>query len=256
MSSIVLCIFEGLRSEQVIANNLFVHFLTETDKVILRASYGFNLYKLYQEISKDEFFDTYEIICEQLRARSGSLRPEESQVLDIDDPEKISDIYLFFDYDCHCSNANDQKLESMLSTFDDPQERGLLCVSYPMLEAIRHQESNRFKETRHSTSDLQGYKRWITNCTELDRRYRNWGLFDLIIWSEIIVQHLARANKLVNEQLCLPDSPLLQIEIFIKQLEKHLPSNEIAVLSAFPLMLFDYYGSHLFKLLETQISEN
>ena len=83
MSSIVLCIFEGLRSEQVIANNLFVHFLTETDKVILRASYGFNLYKLYQEISKDEFFDTYEIICEQLRARSGSLRPEESQVLDM-----------------------------------------------------------------------------------------------------------------------------------------------------------------------------
>ncbi|MBO0137344.1 hypothetical protein J0673_13640 [Vibrio sp. Vb2736] len=250
MSSYILCIFEGRSTEQNIANNLCEHILNEDDKVVLRASYGFNIYKLYEEISKDEFFDSYEIIAEELRKRDGPLRQEEIDVLEIADATKISDIYLFFDYDCHCSNADDEKLADMIRTFNDPQDRGLLCVSYPMVEAIRHQNSHEYEEVLHSIEDLENYKNWVKNSPELDRRYFNWGLFDLDIWSEISKQHLARANYLVGDVLELPEYQLDQESIFNKQLEKHVPENRIAVISAFPLMLFDYYGTRLMERLE------
>lgn len=251
MTSYVLCIFEGRKTEQNIANNLCAHLLNDDNKVILRASYGFNLYQLYEEISKDEFFDTYEVIVEQLTARNNHLGPEEQKVLEIIDPTKISDTYLFFDYDCHCSNADNNKLAAMLKTFDDPQERGLLCVSYPMVEAIRHQKTAEYQEVLYPIEQLAGYKSWLNGNQELDKKYFNWGLYDLDVWSEITQQHLARANFLVSNTLSLPDYQLEQQLIFNKQLEKHIPQHKVAVISAFPLMLFDYYGKCLIERLQT-----
>lgn len=72
MSSYVLCIFEGQKTEQNIAENLCKHFLNDGDKVILRASYGFNIYQLFESVSQDEFFDTYELIVEQLKKKKNA----------------------------------------------------------------------------------------------------------------------------------------------------------------------------------------
>lgn len=246
MSSYVLFIFEGKVTEQNIANNLCKYILNEDDKVILRASYGFNVYQLHKEISKDKYFDTYGIIVEQLKVRE-NLRPEEIKVLDIEDPSKISDIYLFFDYDCHCSNADDIKLAEMLETFNDPQDFGLLCVSYPMVEAIRHQKNTDYQEELYPRNQLNSYKNWVKKECELDKRYHNWGLYDSQIWVEIIKQHLARANFLVNDTLSLPESILKQDLIFYKQQDKHFEQNNVAVISSFPLMLHDYFGKSLME---------
>lgn len=246
MNNYVLCIFEGRKTEQNIANNMCHYLLNNDDRIILRASYGFNIYKLFEETSKDDYLDTYEIITEQLKKRGSELSVEENNVLNISEQSKISDIYLFFDYDAHCTNANNEKLHSMLNFFDNPQDRGLLCISYPMVEAIRHQHSADYQEVLHSIEKLKEYKSWLNKSTLLEKRYFNWGLYDLSIWSEIIRQHLARVNFLVNNVLILPESQIEQHLIFKHQCEKHIPNSKIAVISAFPLMLFDYYGMRLF----------
>ncbi|HCG5133897.1 TPA: hypothetical protein NJY83_001381 [Vibrio parahaemolyticus] len=251
MSSYVLCIFEGQKTEQNIAENLCKHFLNDGDKVILRASYGFNIYQLFESVSQDEFFDTYELIVEQLKKRKTPLLQEEEKVIAIEDPSKISDIYLFFDYDCHCSNANDEKLSEMLKTFNDSQDRGLLCVSYPMVEAIRHQFNESPLEILHSIEELDQYKKWINTNETLSPRYFNWGLYDLITWKEIINQHLIRANYLITNLLELPKNQIEQLIIFNTQIEKHIPEKKVAVISSFPLMLFEYYGSNLIERITT-----
>lgn len=252
MSSYVLCIFEGRRAEPNITNSLCNCLLNNEDKIILRASYGFNIYKLYEELEKDPYLDTYELIVEELTKRQiqeerlgKELSPEELSVLNIDDSTLISDIYLIFDYDAHCTNAGDYKLIEMLEKFDDPQDQGLLIVSYPMVEAIRHQKGLEYKEELYSIANFEKYKPWINTNAKLDKRYHNWGVYDFDIWRDITEQHLARVNHLVNDVLMLPQSQIQQQEIFEKQLEKHIPNGEVAVISSFPLMLFDYYGDEL-----------
>ncbi|CED70944.1 putative uncharacterized protein [Aliivibrio wodanis] len=256
MSSYVLCIFEGKRAEPNITNNLCVNLLQDEDKVILRASYGCNIYKLYAEIEKDPYLDTYELLVEELIKRQKEeqrlgrdLREEELAVLNIDDSSLISDIYLIFDYDAHCSNANDKKLVEMLDKFNNPQEEGLLIVSYPMVEAIRHQRSVEYREELYALSEFGKYKNWTNKDADLDKKYHNWGAYDFDTWREIVAQHLARANHLVTNELSLPKSQIEQQEIFIQQLDKHVPNGNIAVISSFPLMLFDYYGQALMSKL-------
>jgi len=247
MSNFVLFIFEGKATEQNITNNLCHFFINEGNKKLVRASFGFNVYKLFKELEKDPDLDTYELIIEQLQKRT-DIRDTDQEVLDIEDSEKISDIYLFFDYDCHCTNANDEKVLQMLNRFDDPQGNGLLCISYPMVESIRHQENENHSYVTHSTSDLANYKPWINQQVKdshLSSKYHNWGAYTLPIWKEIIHVNLARANQLTQNTLNIPDTPIEQLTIFDSQASNHIPNNEIAVLSSFPLMLYDFYGENL-----------
>jgi hypothetical protein len=253
MSSITLFIFEGKGTEQNITANLCKYFINEKDKTLIKASYGFNIYKLFEELENDKALDIYELIVEELEKRP-VISESDQLVLDIEDSENISDIYLFFDYDCHCTNANDKKLEIMLNRFNDAQGDGLLCISYPMVESIRHQKSAIYSYETYPTSDLPNYKTWVTlqiREGELDIQYQNWGLYTLSIWKDIINVNLARANQLTLGLSKAPNNPLVQLDIFHSQQEKHIPKNEVAVLSSFPLMLHDFYGDELTSKLTT-----
>jgi hypothetical protein len=256
MSSYVLCIFEGKRTEPIITDNLCKSFLNEGEKIILRASYGANIYNLYKQLETDQYLDTYELIVEALLKRQQEerrfgrdLKDAELAVLDIDDSSLISDIYLIFDYDAHCTNADDNTLSLMLGKFCDSQEQGLLVVSYPMVEAIRHQKDIGFEEELYSLEEFRNYKDWVKSEQLINIRYHNWGAYDLDIWREIASQHLARANYLVNGNLSLPSDQIGQQDIFEQQLVKHIPHGNVAVISSFPFVLFDYYGEHLLSTL-------
>jgi hypothetical protein len=54
----------------------------------------------------------------------------------------------------------------------------------------------------------------------------------------------------VNDTLSFPNSHIEQKKIFYAQLEKHIPNGAVAVISSFPLFLFDFYGKGLKKKLE------
>ncbi|MGF1805602.1 hypothetical protein L4C31_10170 [Aliivibrio sifiae] len=247
MSSCILFIFEGAKAEPNITINLCQHLIETDGKRVVRASYGFNIYKLHKELSKDPDLDIYELLVEQIQNKK-TIDKYDQKVLDIGDSENITDIYMFFDYDIHCSNASNIKLSDMLERFDNPQNDGLLCVSYPMVEALRHQESKEPTYLTHSTLDLKNYKKWLNeNIREgnLDKRYQNWSEYTLEIWSEIINTNLIRANKLTTDSFTLPNETIEQIDIFNSQMSKHIFSHEVAVISGFPLMLLDFYGNKL-----------
>ncbi len=246
MAKQILFVFEGVKTELNIVNNLLQFFIQDENDRVISASYGHTIEKLYDDMHADDGLDLLGIIQEKLEKRQ-KLSEQEQALLKLEDSQDISDIYLFFDLDPHTSNASPTKVRSMLELFADSTDNGMLLLSYPMVEAIRHIRSERPEYLLHSTTDLTRYKKFTTNPLELDQRFHNWGIFDLETWWHIILVNLHRANQLVTGMLSLPDQVHQQLDIFDAQQEKHIPHHQVAVLSAFPLMLHEFYGQRLFE---------
>lgn len=167
---------------------------------------------------------------------------------------------MFFDYDAHATAADDQKIDELLSFFDDETEDGLLFISYPMVEAIRHfRDTKSFKSLtvkckRSNCPHLSDcpdkeaclkeptYKQYV--ATDSRKQLSNMNAYTKPVWQELINAHLCKANYLVKDQFTLPKQLISQKEIFLKQLEKHIHGScpEVAVLSAFPLYVLNYFG--------------
>ena len=82
------------------------------------------------------------------------------------------------------------------------------------------------------------------SATDSYPQYTNVNKYTKEVWKTLIFAHLCKANYLVNDDFDLPSSLIGQKAIFAKQLEKHINKKcpEVAVLSAFPLYVLDYYG--------------
>lgn len=79
----------------------------------------------------------------------------------------------------------------------------------------------------------------------------DWSRYDKSTWQIIIDTHLVRANQLMTGEELLPKEVYPQQHIFEQQLRLHIqPHSHIAVISAIPLMLHEYYGACLFELLQ------
>lgn len=62
-------------------------------------------------------------------------------------------------------------------------------------------------------------------------------------WMQLVQNHLKKMNFITTNQFILPQQHIPQSEIFDNQLKKYLELDAtVAVLSAFPVFLFDYYG--------------
>lgn len=81
-------------------------------------------------------------------------------------------------------------------------------------------------------------------ATDSKPQLSNVNSYTKTVWQELIAAHLCKANNLVNDAFALPTSLLSQEAIFLKQLETHICHKcpEVAVLSAFPLYVLDYFG--------------
>lgn len=229
----------------------------------LCCSYGHNIYQLFDEMSKDADLDVIvliqDILIERLN-RGERITDDEDLIIQTKfDLDTVSNIYLFFDLDKHATNSGMKKKDSVISkmdmildTFSDSQTAGAIFISYPMVEAIRHWEIGQPKETFYPSHDeaLIGYKKYLSTSEEINKRYFNWGEYDGIIWKELINEHLKRANLLVNNiESSTLNSPISQKDIYAMQLRMQNTEDKIAVISAFPLMLYDYYGANLLSFL-------
>ncbi len=124
----ILFVFEGKKEEAVI-NSLKRSFVFKN--TIITCVYCTTIYKLYNDISQDPYLDIF-VLLKNMK--------ENNEVLKEFVRNDFAEIYLFFDYDGHATNANDSKLEPLLTFFNEETEKGKLYLSYPMLEAIRHIE--------------------------------------------------------------------------------------------------------------------
>ncbi|MFM2269106.1 MAG: hypothetical protein RL757_2547 [Bacteroidota bacterium] len=237
MSNKILFIFEGEKTEEQIVSNLKKVF--PQIGTIVQCAYGGEIYQLYEAIKADEDLDTFNLIKERNIKRN--------RILKNYNRDNFAEIYLFFDYDGHSTIADDDKLRELLDFFNEETDKGKLYVSYPMVEALRHIcDYNTFKETTVSCKNNVRYKNVVYK--EARKDLENCKKYNLDTWKKVILAHLKKANFITNDTFELPDTLISQLFIFSKQLEKYIiKEQKVAVLSAFPMFLHDYYGNEKMK---------
>lgn len=251
-----LFVFEGVRAESKYVDMLEQNFLGK--RISVKCVYDAEIYQLYRQLKDEEFaIDIVDLLKERSK--------ENSEILRDFHRDSFAYIYLFFDYDAHSSLASDDKIVEMLDFFDNETENGLLYISYPMLEAIRHyKDMQSFKELTVKCKRANcPYKE---ECDEVEAclnepRYKNVSASECLpqltninkytkeVWQELIRAHVSKMNYLVHDVFELPIEVETQSVIFSKQLEKHINHKcpKVAVLSAFPIYVLDYYGVETLK---------
>lgn len=240
MSNNILFIFEGPKTEKSITDNLIKFFVNEN--TVITCAYCTTIYKMYSDISADEYLDTFNLV-KDIEANKDALKDYKRS--------DFAQIFMFFDYDGHATNASDKKLNDLLDFFNEETEKGKLYISYPMVEALKHIESyDTFKDLIVASQDFENYKKIVSdNCIETLKHFH---LYDRDTWKTVIKSHLMKMNDIVNDTYQLPISIIDQLTIFSKQIEKHINKDKtVAILSAFPIFLHDYYGNEeLIKRIE------
>lgn len=232
MSSNILFIFEGPKTEKSITDNLTKFFVNEN--TVITCAYCTTIYKMYADISEDEYLDTFSLV-KDIEVNKETLKDFRRS--------DFAQIYMFFDYDGHAKNASDKKLNDLLKFFNEETEKGKLYISYPMVEALKHIESfDTFKDLKVACKDFESYKKIVgDNCLEC---FKHFHLYNLNTWKILIDAHLKKMNEVVNNSFEFPSVIIDQLTIFNKQIEKHINVDKtVAVLSAFPTFLLDYYGN-------------
>ena len=234
VANTILFIFEGERTERLLLQSFQRFYFQENGRSLITATYNTTIYSLYRELKNDEFLDIVEI----LRERTDNNRA----ALEGIGREDISEIYLFFDHDGHANNANDEKLQQLLQHFDEETDQGKLYISYPMVEAIKHlSDGVNFQSVTATIADNQRYKGLVSNVCSVD--FRHLHELEQVHWHRINKEHCMKAWDLIHDAFIWPEALVSQQDIFNMQLEKHIePQASVAVLSAFPLLLLDYYG--------------
>lgn len=247
-----LFIFEGGRAEDKYVKKLEQNFLGAGHAI--KCVFDAEIYQLYRVIKQEDGFPLD--IVSLLKERT----VENAETLKEYNRDSFAYVYLFFDYDGHSTLANDDKIREMLSFFNDETDEGKLYISYPMVEAIRHfQDLVSFKyltvKCKHANCP------YIEDCEDKDNclkepRYKEFSVTDSRpqmsninsynsdVWNELISAHLCKANYLVHDVFEFPESLISQESIFVNQMEKYISYKcpKVAVLSAFPLYVLDYYG--------------
>jgi hypothetical protein len=267
MSTNILFVFEGEKTEKIIVKSLENHILKENmiENTIIKCAYATEIYQLYREIKEDTDFDTFNLIKERNTSNKETLKGF--------DRHDFAEIYLFFDYDAHATLASshdqkgklvksgDDKLKDMLALFDNETDKGKLYISYPMVEALRHiNDFNTFYElaVKCKGNNCQNIKDCIEkeDCL-IEPHYRvrvsneskpqlcNINGYTKETWKQIIIAHLLKMNYIINNSNDYPKDVESQSRIFAKQLERYInsPCPKVSVLSAFPIFVHDYFGN-------------
>lgn len=255
-SELNLFIIEGSRAEDKIIKSLERHIFGK--RFAVKCVYDAEIYQLYKQLKDDDFaLDIVNLLKER--------NAKNSEILKDYNRDSFAYIHLFFDYDAHSTLADDGKLMEMLSFFNNETENGKLYVSYPMVEAIRHyrdMDSFRFLtvkckrsncpyllecEEKDACLDEPHYKKFVP--TDSLPQLSNLNGYNHDIWKELITAHLCKTNELVNDEFIIPYDIIPQMEVFKKQLEKFVCQKcpRVAVLSAFPMFVLDYYGCAMIR---------
>ncbi len=252
-----LFVFEGIKTEGKLVEKLEANFLGKNS--VIKCVFDAEVYQLYR-LLKEEGVYSLDLV-NVLKERSA----KNAEILKEYTRDSFAYIYLFFDYDAHSTLADDEKIVEMLSFFNNETESGMLYISYPMVEAIRHyKDMDSFRvltvkckgrnccymedcEDRDTCINEPHYKTLVQNDSRI--QLSNINAYTRGVWKELITAHLCKMNDLVTNVFELPDKLQTQTAIFNKQLEKYIDHRcpRVAVLSALPLFVLDYYGAERLK---------
>jgi hypothetical protein len=230
-----LFIFEGEKTEKLYFKSLENAFFRGEESRLL-ASYQNDIYELYEQIAKDEDLDLFTLVKEL------NPNPELGKKLVNLRRDQIGQIYLFFDFELQDDNFSGDKLLDMLDRFDNETENGKLFISYPMVEAIRDiYDPVEYLTRTVKIEECIGRVYKGLSAARGDPAFQQASKIDRSRWQQLIDANLKKANKLINCEPAL--QPIYsQQPLALSQLQYHVPNDEVAVLSAFPIFLVDYFG--------------
>ncbi len=249
MAETILFIFEGEKTEPQVLRNLEKHFFHEGSTPLIYATYNTDIYQLWKCVKEDEDTLLDVDLIEVLKDRCA----RNCEILKNLEREDIGQIYLFFDYDGHATGATNEKIEQMLSCFNDEFERGKLYVSYPMIEALKDDAPDFKNRTVPSKKNIQ-YKDQVSEIAN----HQHIRDIDEKMWSHIISKNLKKSNFIVHREYSEPETHPQQDSVFDGQQRHYIkPNGIIAVLSGIPFFIVEYFGKEkLSELLTSPDSRN
>ncbi|MEH7112246.1 hypothetical protein V7124_07665 [Neobacillus niacini] len=249
---LIAIISEGEKTEKQIIENIKKNFFSD-DQEIEFLPFRTNIYGLWDVLKKDEFETD---IIEVLKERESDIA-EKFKDLSKND---ISQIFLFFDYDGHAKKNEDDAddiVAEMIEIFNNETELGKIYISYPMVESLKHLKKNEldYKQNCVPAKENIRYKNIVSEQSD----YQNLTLFTLDDWYFILRQNLKKANFILFSIFELPNLNFIdyqntfnQSSIFKYQRKNFINVNQtVAVLSAFPFFLIDYFGNNFLTKITT-----
>lgn len=245
-----LFVFEGPDTEKKIVSKMERNFIGDSFSV--KCAYCGDIYQFYNNLKAEDFATD---ILSLLKERNSKNRAALAGY----DADSFAYTYFFFDYDGHATKADDDQIAELLDFFNNETENGKMFISYPMVEAIKHfKDKESFRELtakckRRNCPNFQScsiQEKYIDEphykniaATDCDREIAKLDTIDK--WKMIINVHLCKGNYIINGDFSLPDKLLEQSVLFACQratyISQHCPV--VAVLSAFPFFLQEYYGA-------------
>lgn len=262
----ILFVFEGKDDKTYFESIKRLFFPAKSDTFV--CTYNSNIYSLYTKLKSHDALnemlevDTVSVLKEIL------LEKGDETLKDIREDE-VSEIYLFFDYDfqedSRTLEENNNRLSELLDYFTDETGRGKLYINYPMVESLRYtqelpdnnywqyvvtrqrcQEEN-FKHQVHEFSFYKSNLEYLVltiKSADDDAKIQQKADTAKTNWLHLVTMNTSKANYICNDKNELPDEVNNQQDIFDSQLSKYVNTEEckVAILNAFPIFLFDYFG--------------
>ena len=262
----ILFIFEGKDDKTYFESIKRLFFPAKSDTFV--CTYNSNIYSLYTKLKAHDALkemlevDTVSVLKEIL------LEKGDETLKDIREDE-VSEIYLFFDYDfqedSRTLEENNSRLSELLDYFTNETGRGKLYINYPMVESLRYTkelpDSNYWQYTvtrqkcqeekfKHQVHEFSFYKSNLEYLVltikpaDDDTKIQGKANTAKTNWLHLVTMNTSKANYICNDKNELPDEVNNQQDIFDSQLSKYVNTEEckVAILNAFPIFLFDYFG--------------
>ena len=255
----ILFVFEGEKQEPSIFNTIKHLFFPDNNQYMI-CSYGNNIYNLYRWMHEtEEPEDIITILKKKLIA------DKNNQLKEIPRRSDFSQVYLFFDYDCHHNEdqrVSNNQIQEMLQFFkDESSDYGKLFINYPMVESIRYVKDKLPDNDYYKYTSPINLGKKFKKIADNDSYYKN---FDFLIfkrepnnvsndkiedirknWGFLQQMNVQKANFICSGSNTVPekDEEIAQDKIFKYQLQNYIvPKKEVAILNSFPLFLYEYTG--------------
>lgn len=233
----ILFIVEGELTEPKLLGMIYRQFQVDTKKIYPFKS---SIHQLYRELSFDDDLDIVLLLKERTHDQG------KKKMLSM----KFSAIYLIFDFDPQDPNFDLDKLKDMARFFNDPLDKGLLLINYPMIEAHRHHGNLpdlSFLQKTVTKEQVKKYKQLVgkeSKCTDLNNYNRAFTIQQL-------VHHLVKLNMLITHQCKIPDisdlySLLKNLDFIGNQYSNYL-EDKLYVLSTALFFMIDLKPQSFFE---------
>lgn len=265
----ILFVFEG-KDDKTYFESIERLFFPEKSETFL-CTYNSNIYSLYTKLKAHDALkemlevDTVSVLKEIL------LEKGDETLKDIREDE-VSEIYLFFDYDfqedSRTLEENNNRLSELLNYFTDETGKGKLYINYPMVESLRYTkelpdnnywqytvtrqkcQEEKFKHQVHEFSFYGGNLEYLVltiKPADDETKILQKANTAKANWLHLVTMNTSKANYICNDKNELPDEVNNQQDIFDSQLSKYVNTEKcmVAILNAFPLFLFDYFGKKI-----------